>query len=332
MSFDTVTASRTSPSFETVRTAFASSAVTRTAIGEDVAPCRTALTTRLCTACITSTLSPPDLGVLQIDVDPVSRSGGFGLHELDRRRRRFSEIHVLQIIVIEPARTCQLQQSGEELLGTGRRCQSSVHRDLGPLGYDIVQERGLERGPDARKRSPQLMRGVGDEAVLLLERRVQTLQHVVDGVAEVPNLVARPREREPLVEVLARDALCELRELCHPSERAPRHEPHRETRKGDHDDGGDGRNQHHRVGQVMCDSEHRGRSVELVGPLPLRGAAGGGVDRHLHDVLQHRVLGGEEHCGSEGEGRRGHERQLQSQGALLPCCLTSCHVHTDPIR
>jgi hypothetical protein len=49
------------------------------------------------------------------------------------------------------------------------------------------------------------MRGVGDEPTLGLERRFQPRQQVVEGVAELPELVVRSPERQPLAQIAGRD-------------------------------------------------------------------------------------------------------------------------------
>ena len=64
-----------------------------------------------------------------------------------------------------------------------------------------IGQRDLEQGPLGRQRRTQLVRRVGDEPPLRLERLVQPLEQVVEGFREVPELVAPPGEPQPAVQV-----------------------------------------------------------------------------------------------------------------------------------
>ena len=68
-------------------------------------------------------------------------------------------------------------------------------------------DRDVESGAHHRQRGAQLVRGVCDEPSLGVKRRLQAFQQPVDRVGEQPQLIARARHREPLVQVRLRDPL-----------------------------------------------------------------------------------------------------------------------------
>ena len=72
-----------------------------------------------------------------------------------------------------------------------------------------IGERDLDLGADDGQRRPQLVARVGDEATLALERLGEAVEHPVDGVGELAQLVLRPDHRDPLVHALLRDPLGE---------------------------------------------------------------------------------------------------------------------------
>src|SRR5581483_9900612 len=63
-----------------------------------------------------------------------------------------------------------------------------------------VAERQLEQRTLERERRSELVRGVGDELALRLERRLESREQSVDRSAELLQLVVRPLEGEAAVE------------------------------------------------------------------------------------------------------------------------------------
>ncbi len=63
----------------------------------------------------------------------------------------------------------------------------------------------MEEGLVEHEGGAQLVGGVGDEASLGFERRVEAAEQPVDGVAEIFQLVVGPSERESLVQVALGD-------------------------------------------------------------------------------------------------------------------------------
>ena len=69
-----------------------------------------------------------------------------------------------------------------------------------------VGERHLQQRPLRGQRGPQLVRGVGDEPALRLERRLEPRQQLVKRVPQLLELVVRALERQALVEIVLGDA------------------------------------------------------------------------------------------------------------------------------
>ena len=86
-------------------------------------------------------------------------------------------------------------------------------------------QRHVQRGPHRGQRRAQLMRGVGDEPALGLERDLQPFQQAVDGVAKLLQLVLRALNGQPLVQVVLGDALRRRGHLAHRAQRAPGYQP-----------------------------------------------------------------------------------------------------------
>ena len=71
-----------------------------------------------------------------------------------------------------------------------------------------VGEGDLEEGPLAGERGAQFVGGVGDEVTLRLERGFEAPEEVVEGLAELGELVFGAVEAEAAVEVGGGDLLC----------------------------------------------------------------------------------------------------------------------------
>jgi hypothetical protein len=61
---------------------------------------------------------------------------------------------------------------------------------LGDVGVR-VGEGHVDLGAQHRQRGPQLVAGVGDEAALRVEGRLEAFEHRVEGVGQLGDLVAR---------------------------------------------------------------------------------------------------------------------------------------------
>ena len=87
-------------------------------------------------------------------------------------------------------------------------------------------DRDLERGADVGDRCAQLVRRVGDEALLRVVRRLQPVEHPVQRAGETTDLVARHGLRDAAVQAFGRDPGDLAAHRLHRSQGAPDHPPH----------------------------------------------------------------------------------------------------------
>ena len=80
-----------------------------------------------------------------------------------------------------------------------------MRRNSAIVGLGVGQ-RDVDLGAHHGQRRAQLVRGVGHEALLGLERRAEPVEHRVEGVGELGDLVVGAGVADPLVERLARRA------------------------------------------------------------------------------------------------------------------------------
>ena len=71
-----------------------------------------------------------------------------------------------------------------------------------------MAKRELELGPKQGERRAELVRGVGDESPLVLEGRLEPLEHLVERLGEPRHLVARRRYGQPVARSRRRDRAC----------------------------------------------------------------------------------------------------------------------------
>ncbi len=105
-----------------------------------------------------------------------------------------------------------------------------LHHGRGRLGQGHV-DRGAHHG----QRRTELVRGVGHKAALGGERRVQALQHAVEGVGQLLQLVPGSGQREPLAQVLLGGPAGGLSNHAHGPEHAAGHDPAQAARDDRHD-------------------------------------------------------------------------------------------------
>jgi hypothetical protein len=109
------------------------------------------------------------------------------------------------------------------------------HRtQLFAVGIGIV-EGDVELGAHDRQGRAQLVRRVGHEAPLALEGRLEALEHRVEGVGELAQLVARAVQRDTRVERAIGDRARRGRDAADRAQRAAGHHPARRHR-GDGDE------------------------------------------------------------------------------------------------
>ena len=123
------------------------------------------------------------------------------------------------------------------------------------------------------------MRRIGDELPLRLERRLQAVQHRVELVGEVLELVGWPGEVDALLEPLVGDAARRVGDLVHGPQHPPGDEPAEPDRRDRHHPQRDARPPEDLAERVLLDAGHDG--VEQRGgldgeehaPPPARGLA-----------------------------------------------------------
>ena len=171
------------------------------------APCRSALSTRLPSACSRRTRSPVKTS--------SSRRGHLELAPRRSRTRveatRDRVEDLAHGVPVEAQRKPALvgPREHEQILGEPHEPLDLLRRRAKRASSSSCErgraQRELELGAERRERRPQLVARVGDEAALARESLLEAAEHLVQRLAEAADLVARRRQREPPVGALARD-------------------------------------------------------------------------------------------------------------------------------
>ena len=140
-------------------------------------------------------------------IEPMSHvdPGRSGLlcQQTDDMRPDLRKIHLLVLheLVVRPR---EEQQSLDQTLTAIIGRKQGPGELLGVCRGFRIRERDLEDRPIDRKWCPQLVRGVVDEATLSGEGLVQSLEHVVEGVGKLFELVRRSVKRDAFVQPATR--------------------------------------------------------------------------------------------------------------------------------
>jgi hypothetical protein len=132
--------------------------------------------------------------------DPITTGGErFGDELIESHWAGVSEGAILRV--------GQGQEALQQTVGTIKvGAQVRVQRH-GLRGNAIgLGHRHVERGTHHRQRGTQLVRSVRHEPPLRIERRRQPGEQLIDGVRQLPELILRPRQCEPIMQPLLRDA------------------------------------------------------------------------------------------------------------------------------
>ena len=231
-----------------------------------------------------------------------------------------------------------------------RKHEQAVDQPLGALdgtahdlggGLELLPSRvrivegDVDLGADDGERRAQLVRGVGDELPLRLERDLQAIQHRVELVGEVLQLVRRAVEADALLEALVGDATRHVRDLMDGPQHPPRNEPAEADRDDGHQPQRDARLPHQLAKHVFLDlgdevveqrgGRHRAEDTGLVARrLPLdeeRELASQLTRLEVQAVLQRltQVLAaGREVAGNEREVEREQHRARQQKERPVP--------------
>jgi hypothetical protein len=129
----------------------------------------------------------------------------------------------------------QQEQRADEVLGVvhggadvNRHAPQVVGRGVRAAEHDVDG-----RAHD-RERGAQLMRGVGHEPLLTLERDLQPAEHVVERLGQLAELVAWTRQRDPRRQVVLRRGAGGRRDLLHRAQHPPGEDPAKDRGEGEH--------------------------------------------------------------------------------------------------
>ena len=205
--------------------------------------CRTAFSTRFPATRSSSTGSPTVGAGARCSADPQPPA-----HRLGPRRGQGGHDHVGKIHRADGGgvdgrghlAAGQQEQPGDQVVRPpGGLADHLAHPpELGDVRVR-VGEGHVDLGPQHRQRRAQLVAGVGDEAALRVERRLQPVEHRVEARGQIGHLAPRVPQRQTGVERLDRQApRCRrdrVQRAQHPPDQPPRHDPRREhdEREGD---------------------------------------------------------------------------------------------------
>ena len=126
------------------------------------------------------------------------------------------------------------EQRADEVLGVIDR-GADVGRHAAQVGGragGVVQHDVDGRAHD-RERGAQLMGGVGDEALLALERGLEPVEHLVEGLGQFVEFVAGAAQRDPRRQVVLRGGAGGCGDPVHRAQRAPGGDPAEDRSEGD---------------------------------------------------------------------------------------------------
>ncbi len=101
-------------------------------------------------------------------------------------------------------RASMQQRLDQPLAAVDRLTHRLAHRAQLADARVAVRQRDVDLGAHDRQRRAQLVRGARDEPPLARERPVETLEHPIEGVRELLELVGGAAQVDPLAEVLPR--------------------------------------------------------------------------------------------------------------------------------
>ena len=126
------------------------------------------------------------------------------LHLLDRIGEEFGQIHILLVdgltLLISAREEEQLFDELLHILRLRADGGDALIEDVLILAAPAREHVGVAE--DHRERRAQLVRSIGDKALLLLESFLQTVQHAVECAGELGELIARARHVEAPAEAL----------------------------------------------------------------------------------------------------------------------------------
>ncbi len=120
----------------------------------------------------------------------------------------------------------QDEQRPDEVLGViDRHANISAHGAQVPSRAIRITQHHVDRSPHDRQRGAQLMRSIGDEPLLALERRLESAEHLVECLGQLPELVPRPGRRHPRRQVVLGRGTGGRRDPVHRAQRPSGEDP-----------------------------------------------------------------------------------------------------------
>ena len=180
----------TGPSFSTVSSARSRWVRVRTTTPPPWTLWRTAFSTRLTDEAVEQPPVAADAGGLEVAAHAQAGRSRLGAHLVDGQPRGPREVGGL-VARRHALAAGQGQQPADEVLAAIDRLRDDArHRPQVGHARVGVGERHVELGPDDGQRPAQLVAGLGDEPALRGERVAEPLEHRVEGVGELAQLVA----------------------------------------------------------------------------------------------------------------------------------------------
>ena len=96
-----------------------------------------------------------------------------------------------------------------------------------------LPEHDVDRRAHDRERGAQLVRGVGDEPLLALERGLEPAEHLVERLGQFAELVAGAAQRDPRRQVVLRRGAGGRGDPVHRAQRPPGEDPAEDRGEGD---------------------------------------------------------------------------------------------------
>ena len=195
----------------------------------------TAFSTRFHTSCSSSRRSPLTTAGVALSPTDSPRAAARPAARVGRRPRQLGQVHAL----------VPLHHAGL----AARERQQAVDQRLAPqhlLAHDVrgapelvaarvrVGQRHLELGAHHGQRRAQLVRGVRHESPLARERRLEAVEHVVEGLGELAQLVVRAACGDAPVERVPAHGAGRGHDVAQRSQHAPGGQPAEQERQGGH--------------------------------------------------------------------------------------------------
>ena len=174
------------------------------------------------------------LGRPEVRLDPQPQPGDAGRGQLQGvlgHRREVQQLAARHALVADG----QDQQRLDHVLGPVDGPADAGGHVLELAGGAVrLGQDDVDGGAHHGQRGAQLVRGVRDEPALRGERQVESLQHVVEGVGQLLELVLGPGQREPLAQVLVGGAAGGLGDRPHRPQHPAGHVPAQAARGDGH--------------------------------------------------------------------------------------------------